>query len=91
MAFVTISELKEHIGKEVRLRGWLYNRRSKGKLAFLILRDGTGIVQCVAFKKDVPEAVFERATAVKQESSLTVAGTVREDARSPGGVGSGAW
>ena len=86
MEFVTISELKAHVGEEVRVRGWLYNRRSKGKLAFLIVRDGTGIVQCVAFKKEVPPGVFERATAVRQESSLVVTGDVREDARSPGGV-----
>lgn len=81
-----ISELKKHVGQEVRLRGWLYSRRSKGKLVFLLVRDGTGIVQCVAFQKDVSEAVFARAQSLRQESSVAVVGTVREDARSPIGV-----
>jgi asparaginyl-tRNA synthetase len=86
MSFATIAELKGRAGQEVRVRGWLYHRRSKGKLAFLVVRDGTGIVQCVAFKADVPEALFARALALRQESSIVVGGIVREDARAPGGV-----
>ena len=80
-----INELKNHIGEEVVLKGWLYNSRSSGKLVFLQLRDGTGIVQCVVFKGN-SEEVFERAKALGQESSLTVRGTVKEDTRSSIGV-----
>jgi asparaginyl-tRNA synthetase len=80
-----INELKNHIGEEVTLKGWLYNSRSSGKLVFLQLRDGTGIVQCVVFKGN-SEEVFERAKPLGQESSVIVHGTVKEDARSPIGV-----
>ncbi|HEX8399573.1 MAG TPA: asparagine--tRNA ligase [Pyrinomonadaceae bacterium] len=80
-----INELKNHIGEEVTLKGWLYNSRSSGKLVFLQLRDGTGIVQCVVFKGN-DEEVFEKTKALGQESSLIVKGLVKEDARSPIGV-----
>lgn len=80
-----INELKDHLGGEVTLKGWLYNSRSSGKLVFLQLRDGTGIVQCVVFKGN-NEEVFDKAKALGQESSLIVTGTVKEDTRSPIGV-----
>jgi asparaginyl-tRNA synthetase len=80
-----INELKNHIGEEVTLKGWLYNSRSSGKLVFLQLRDGTGIVQCVVFKGN-SEEVFEKAKALGQESSIIVYGSVKEDARSAIGV-----
>jgi asparaginyl-tRNA synthetase len=80
-----INELKDRIGREVTLKGWLYNSRSSGKLVFLQLRDGTGIVQCVCFKPN-HEALFETAKGLGQESSIIVRGTVKEDARSPIGV-----
>jgi asparaginyl-tRNA synthetase len=80
-----IEQLKHHIGEAVTLKGWLYNSRSSGKLVFLQLRDGTGIVQCVVFKGN-DEAVFEKAKALGQESSIIVTGTVKEDTRSPIGV-----
>ncbi|MCA1622322.1 MAG: asparagine--tRNA ligase [Acidobacteria bacterium] len=80
-----INELKNHIGEEVTLKGWLYNARSSGKLVFLQLRDGTGIVQCVVFKGN-SEEVFEKAKALGQESSLIVHGSVKADERSPIGV-----
>jgi len=80
-----INELKNHIGEEVTLKGWLYNARSSGKLVFLQLRDGTGIVQCVVFKGN-SEEVFEKAKALGQESSLIVTGSVKEDTRSSIGV-----
>src|SRR5580765_8815568 len=80
-----INELKDHIGDEVTLKGWLYNSRSSGKLVFLQLRDGTGIVQCVVFKGN-DEAVFEKAKALGQESSLIVTGIVKADERSAIGV-----
>ena len=80
-----IEELKGHIGSEVTLKGWLYNSRSSGKLVFLQLRDGTGIVQCVVFKGN-DEEELETAKGLGQESSIIVTGTVKEDARSPIGV-----
>ena len=85
MSQTYINELKNHIGEEVTLKGWLYNSRSSGKLVFLQLRDGTGIVQCVVFKGN-DEAVFDRAKSLGQESSLIVRGLVKEDMRSPIGV-----
>jgi asparaginyl-tRNA synthetase len=80
-----INELKNHIGEEVTLKGWLYNSRSSGKLVFLQLRDGTGIVQCVVFKGN-SEEVFEKAKPLGQESSIIVRGAVKADERSPIGV-----
>jgi asparaginyl-tRNA synthetase len=80
-----INELKNHIGEDVTLKGWLYNTRSSGKLVFLQLRDGSGIVQCVVFKSN-DEAVFEKAKSLGQESSIIVHGSVKEDTRSPIGV-----
>jgi asparaginyl-tRNA synthetase len=80
-----INELKNHIGEEITLKGWLYNSRSSGKLVFLQLRDGTGIVQCVVFKGN-SEEVFEKAKPLGQESSLIVTGTVKTDERSAIGV-----
>src|SRR6187397_1623391 len=76
-------QLDEWEGKTVTLRGWLYGKRSSGKLHFLQLRDGTGILQCVMFFKDVPEEVFRSADHLAQETSLAVTGQVRRDKRSP--------
>ncbi len=80
---VTIYEIAGHVDQQVELHGWLYNKRSSGKLHFLQLRDGTGIIQCVIFHKDVPPEVFAAADNLRQETSLIVRGTVRADARSP--------
>ncbi len=80
-----INQLKDQIGEVVTLKGWLYNTRSSGKLVFLQLRDGSGIVQCVVFKGN-DEAVFEKAKSLGQESSLIVHGTVKTDERSSIGV-----
>jgi asparaginyl-tRNA synthetase len=80
-----INQLKDHIGEDVTLKGWLYNTRSSGKLVFLQLRDGTGIVQCVVFKGN-NEEVFDKAKGLGQESSLIVHGTVKADDRSAIGV-----
>jgi asparaginyl-tRNA synthetase len=80
-----INNLKDRIGEEVTLKGWLYNARSSGKLVFLQLRDGSGIVQCVVFKGN-DEAVFEKAKALGQESSIVVLGSVKADERSTIGV-----
>ncbi len=81
----SIRDFKDHVGKDVEVRGWLYSRRSKGKLHFLLIRDGSGIVQGVMVKGEVPDATFDEAGHLGQESSLIVTGTVREDARAPGG------
>ena len=76
-------ELDQFEGRAVTLKGWLYNRRSSGKLHFLEVRDGSGTLQCVVFKKAVDEAVFSAAGKIPQESSLVVTGTVQRDDRSP--------
>jgi len=81
----TIAKLGEHVGETVTLRGWLYNSRSSGKLLFLVVRDGTGLCQCVLEKTEATAAAFEAARHLGQESSLHVTGTVRADPRSPGG------
>jgi asparaginyl-tRNA synthetase len=81
----TIEDLKHHVGATVTLKGWLYNLRSKGKIQFLQVRDGTGICQCVMVKDKFPPEVFDRVAKLGQESSLVVTGSVREDARAPGG------
>ena len=81
----TIEKLGEHVGETVTLRGWLYNKTSKGKLHFAQLRDGTGVCQCVLFKKNVPEELFEAVGGAGQESSLSLTGEVKADDRAPGG------
>jgi len=80
-----ISELKNNVGKEVTLAGWLYQSRSSGKIQFIIIRDGTGLCQCVVEKGNVPDELFEQLKHLGQESSLTITGTVRADERSVGG------
>ena len=84
---IQINEIAHYDGQEVTLRGWLYNRTDKGRLQFLLVRDGTGIVQCVAFKKELPEKTFELAQALTQESSVIITGAVRRDERAPGHPG----
>lgn len=83
MSKIYISDIGKHLGQSVTLKGWLYNKRSSGKLVFLQLRDGTGIIQCVVFKGDVNEEIFNLADSLTQESSITVTGVVKEDKRSP--------
>ena len=78
---ISIAEVGDYEGKEVLLEGWLYNKRSSGKLFFLQVRDGTGVIQCVVFKGDVSDTIFERAGEVTQESSIRVCGRVRADRR----------
>ncbi len=83
---VYIDQLKHHLGQRITLKGWIYGRRSSGKIHFLQVRDGTGIVQCVAGKNDVDEATFAAADKLSHETSIVIEGTVREDKRSPLGV-----
>jgi asparaginyl-tRNA synthetase len=80
-----INQLAEHVGEEVTIKGWLYNLRSSGKILFPQLRDGTGIVQCVALKNSVAAEVWDALKGLGQESALAIRGTVREDSRAPGG------
>ena len=80
-----ISDLHRHVGEEVTLKGWLYNKRSSGNVAFVIVRDGTGLCQCVLVKKAVKPEVFERFEQLTQECSLEVTGKVKVDPRQVGG------
>ncbi|MGA9174865.1 MAG: asparagine--tRNA ligase [Thermoactinomyces sp.] len=81
----TIKEVAAHVGQEVKLGGWLYNKRSSGKIMFLQLRDGTGFIQGVLLKNQVSPEVWENAKKLTQESSLYVWGVVRQDERAPSG------
>jgi asparaginyl-tRNA synthetase len=81
----TVRNIGTYEDKKVTLKGWLYNKRSSGKIMFLILRDGTGIAQCVVSKSDVGEELFSRLDKLNQESSLVMQGLVRKDHRAPGG------
>lgn len=81
---VSIARLADHVGEQVTVRGWLYNRRSSGKLHFLEVRDGTGIVQAVVFKGDVSPELFTRADHIQQETSLEVVGAVKEHGKIKG-------
>jgi asparaginyl-tRNA synthetase len=90
----TITDIQKNLdayeGKEVELFGWLYHKRSSGKIHFLQVRDGTATLQCVMGKKDVDEETFKKADHVPQESSIRVRGVVRKDTRSPLGFELGA-
>jgi len=81
---VHIEQLADHVGETVTIKGWLYAKTGKGRLQFLQVRDGTGIVQCVVFKKEVSQEVFEAARLLTQESSVVITGEVRADERAPG-------
>jgi asparaginyl-tRNA synthetase len=85
MKRVYIADLGNHVGEEIQLRGWLYNKRSSGKIRFLLLRDGTGVVQGVMVKGGVSDEIFARFDALTQESSFSMTGKVRKDDRAPGG------
>src|SRR6266849_2650738 len=85
MAWVRIADFRAEVGREVRVRGWLHNKRSSGKLQFLIVRDGSGFAQAVLARATVPPEAWEAAEKAGQESSLELTGTVREDKRAPGG------
>lgn len=78
---IYIEDLSQHVGEEVKLKGWLYNKRSSGKVKFLILRDGTGYLQCIVFKGNVTPEVFELAETLTQEASFEVTGIVKEEPR----------
>jgi asparaginyl-tRNA synthetase len=85
MQRIYVEDLSQHIGEEVTLHGWLYNKRSSGKIRFLVLRDGTGLVQGVLVKTSVSEEVFNSFDVLTQESSFAMRGKVRKEDRAPGG------
>ena len=80
-----IAQLSRHVGEEVTLHGWLYNKRSSGKVAFLVVRDGTGLCQCVMVRSALPPEVFAIYDQLTQESSLLIKGSVKADPRQVGG------
>jgi asparaginyl-tRNA synthetase len=82
---VYIENIGQHVGETVTIKGWLHNRRSSGKIHFLVVRDGTGFLQVVMGKNDVPEETFKAADHLSQESAIIVTGSVREDKRAKGG------
>ena len=84
MALIRVEEISKFVGQEATIQGWVYNRTDKGKLVFLLVRDGSGFVQCVAFKGDLDEAVFDQLIRLPQESAVIITGPVREDKRAPG-------
>ncbi len=82
---ITIAGAAQHAGETVQIPGWLYNLRRSGKIVFPLLRDGTGIMQCVGVKSNLPEELFETLRNLTQESSLIMTGKIRAEQRAPGG------
>src|SRR3954470_1524623 len=82
---ILVSDAGKHVGESVEIAGWLYNLRRSGKICFPQVRDGTGMMQCVAVKSALPEEVFESLKDLTQESSLVVRDKIRAEARAPGG------
>src|SRR2546430_9202127 len=82
---VYIEDIGAHEGEEVTIKGWLHNRRSSGKIHFLILRDGSGFIQAVMSKAAVGEELFKAADHLSQETSVVITGTARADKRAPSG------
>ena len=80
---VDLNKIHEHLGKEVIIAGWLYNKRSSGKIKFLLVRDGFEIIQCVVVKNEASEEALKAVEELNQEASLMVSGIVNEDKRSP--------
>jgi len=84
--WIRIREAPAHVGESIEIRGWVTHRRSSGKVQFLVLRDGSGLIQCVAGVKDLPPEQWEASGALTQESAVIARGTVKADARQVGGV-----
>lgn len=81
---IKISDISKFVDQDVTIKGWVYNRTDKGKLVFLLLRDGYGFIQAVAFRNDLDENTFNKIMRISQETSVIVSGKVREDRRAPG-------
>ncbi|HYI08438.1 MAG TPA: asparagine--tRNA ligase [Thermoanaerobaculia bacterium] len=86
MTTVRIKDLPQHVGEKVTVNGWLYNKRTSGKLQFPILRDGSGYLQCVVSKKEVSEESWNASDQAGQEASVRVSGNIVAEGRAPGGV-----
>ena len=82
---ISIHDARHHEGQRVKIQGWLYNLRKSGKIVFPLIRDGSGLMQCVAVKNNLPEETFNELKNLTQESSMIVTGTVRAESRAPGG------
>src|SRR5579863_4703122 len=82
---IELRNVSQYEGQLVEIHGWLYNLRKSGKIVFPIVRDGTGMIQCVAVKSNLPEVVFDSLKNLTQESSVSITGTVRAEARAAGG------
>jgi asparaginyl-tRNA synthetase len=80
-----VRQLGRHVGEEVEVTGWVQTTRQHGKIGFVVVRDGTGVVQCVVARKEVDEATWERFTELPQEATVRIWGQVRADHRAPGG------
>jgi len=80
-----IQDIASFDGQQVTINGWLHNRRSSGKIHFLQVRDGSGVIQAVMSKAAVGEDAFKQADHLSQETAITVTGAVRADSRAPGG------
>jgi asparaginyl-tRNA synthetase len=82
---VQIGDLRSHVGAAVTVRGWVVTTRSSGKIAFVVLRDGSGLVQGVLSRKEVADEIWRGFGELTHEASVALAGVVREEPRSPGG------
>jgi len=85
MKYIYIENLESYIGQEVEIRGWVTHKRSSGKIRFIVMRDGTGICQCILTKNNVSDEVFEKFDQLTQESSFSVYGIAKKEDRAPGG------
>jgi asparaginyl-tRNA synthetase len=85
MTRIYIEDAGKHVGEEVTLKGWIHNKRSSGKIQFLIVRDGSGYIQGVLVRNAVAPEVFAAAETLTHESSVIVTGKIREDSRAPSG------
>ena len=85
MKWVYIEDLEKYTENKVEIRGWVYNKRSSGKIRFLLIRDGTGILQCTMYSADKDSFLFQEFDRLTQESSLILRGVVKKEKRAPGG------
>jgi len=85
MEVIRISDIKSYEGKEVEIKGWLYNKRSSGSIKFLIIRDGTGFIQATLLKSETKEELFNKIDTINYETSIKITGLVREEKRAPSG------
>jgi asparaginyl-tRNA synthetase len=86
---IQLGDIANYVDQQVTVRGWVYDRTDKGKLQFIMVRDGTGVVQVVAYGPDLPEEVFAQAGKLTQESSISLTGTVRANPKVKKGIPGG--